>query len=544
MRAHAAAFASELLRRHRWGFLAVGLYLVALAVLQFIAPGVGARIAGRWGPGFALAVVVPGSLAFYWMLVVFTFGSAGNFAGRESIFPARHFTLPLTNTALAAWPMLCGATAVVLLWIGVRVAAPWPANLPISVAYLWPGLFAVVLLAWTQALTWRSYPLPGLRVAATVLALTAVQVASVLAIEFRVGETVMVALLAPQLPLAYLVARRAVARARRGDVADWSGTFERLSRRPGRVVSRRRPFASAAAAQHWLEWKRYGRSLPALLAFVLPVELLLLWASRDSPALVFTILVIVVLTPPFLASFTAVAVRKSGEGDDYGVGPFAATRPLSSAALVGARLRMAVWSTAAAWMLVIPAAAAALVLSDTWTIVAEHARSFAAVVGTPRAIGFGLLVLATLVLTTWRQMVQSLYLGLTGRAGLIRGSAFAMLCLIIVIGPLLDWAWDSGARAWFWVVLYWTLGLIVAARMILASWIAMRLRRDGLLADRSLLTGAVLWLSAVAAVYGVMLWMAWTPLVPRFLLLMIATITVPLVRLAAAPLALAWNRHR
>jgi hypothetical protein len=402
----------------------------------------------------------------------------------------------------------------------------------------------VVLLAWAQALMWTAYPLPGLRVAAAVLWLAAVELVSVFAIENGASETFMIAMLAPQLPLAFLAARHAVARARRGDVPDWSGRFGRIAGALARRRLARGPFASAAVAQVWLEWNRYGRSLPTLVAILLPVELLLLWASRDAPALIFTVLVVVALTPPFMASFTAVAVRKSGERDDYGVSPFTATRPLSSAALVGARLRMAAWSTAAAWVLVIAAAPAALVLSDTWGIVADRAQRFAGAVGTPRAIVFGALVLGTLVLTTWRQMVQSLYIGLTGRPGLIKGSALAMLCLVVVVGPLLDWAWESGARAWFWVVLYWTLGVIVAARMVLGCWIATRLHQGRLLADRSLLVGAALWLAAVAAVYGVLLWLFSTPYVPRFLLLLLATVTVPLVRLSAAPLALAWNRHR
>jgi hypothetical protein len=353
----------------------------------------------------------------------------------------------------------------------------------------------------------------------------------------------MMAILVPHLPIAYLVAQRAVARARRGDVGgrsqpEWIGGAWARPRRPPA------PFASAGAAQRWLEWNRYGRSLPTLVAMVLPVELLLLWASRGAPALIFTILVVVALTPPFLASFTAVAVRKSGVGDDYGVSPLTATRPLSSAALVGARLAMAAGSVAVAWVLVIAAAPAALLWSDTWGIVADRAGRLAGVVGTPRAIAWAGLILATLILTTWRQMVQSLYLGLTGRAGLIRGTAFATLCLVVVIGPVLEWAWSSGARAWFWVALYWTLGAIVAARTALACWIAIRLHRGRLLGDRSLVVGAALWLAAVAAVYGVLLWLFATPYMPRFLLLMVATIAVPLVRVSVAPLALAWNRHR
>jgi len=538
------AIAGEFGRRHRWGFLALGSYFVVLALIRLVEFATGGRLLTDWGLAFAFVIVVPASVALYWFIAAFTYGYAGDLVGRPSIFPPRLFTLPLTNTALATWPMLCGTACVAILWLATRVLAPWPADLPLTIPYLWPGLLATVLLAWAQALMWTAYPLPGVRVAAAVLWLSAVEVLSVFALEYRASETFMIAMLAPQLPLAYLVARRAVARARRGDVPDWSGRFGRIADALARRRQARGPFASAAAAQVWLEWNRYGRSLPTLVAILLPVELLLLWASRDAPALIFKVLVVVALTPPFMASFTAVAVRKSGEGDDYGVRPFTATRPLSSAALVWARLRMAVWSTAAAWVLVIAAVPAALVLSDTWGIVADRAQRFAGAVGALRAIVFGALVLGMLVLTTWRQMVQSLYLGLTGRPGLIRGSALAMLCLVVVIGPLLDWAWESGARAWFWVVLYWTLGVIVAARMVLGCWIATRLHQGRLLADRSLLVGAALWLAAVAAVYGALLWLFSTPYMPRFLLLLLATVTVPLVRLSAAPLALAWNRHR
>jgi hypothetical protein len=543
MRSHAAAFAWAFGWRHRFGFIALGAYLVALAAVRLVALATGMRLPTEWDVGFAFLVVVPGTVAFYWLIIAFTYGSEGNLAGRESIYPSRLFTLPVTNTTLTAWPMLYGAVSVALLWTAMRIVAPWPVSLPMTVPLLWPGLFGLVLMAWIQAITWASYPLPAMRVAATVFGLTAVQVASILAIEFRASETFMVALLAPQIPLAFLVARHAVSRARRGGVTDRSAGFERIGAGLARRGFERRPFAGAGAAQRWLEWKRYGRSLPTFVGILLPVELLLLWAP-DAPSLVFTILVIVALTPPFMASFTAIAVRKSGAGDDYGVSPFTATRPVSSAALVGARLGMAVWSTAAAWILVIATVPVALVLSDTWPIVADRAQGFAGVVGASRAIVFGALVLATLILTTWRQMVQSLYLGLTGRPGLIKASGLAMLCAIVAIGPLLNWAWNSGAHAWLWVVLFWTLGVIVAARMVLACWIAIRLHRDRLLPDRSLVVGAALWLAAVAAVYAVLLWLFATPLVPRFLLLMIATVAVPLVRLSAAPLALAWNRHR
>ena len=84
----------------------------------------------------------------------------------------------------------------------------------------------------------------------------------------------MLAILAPQLPLAYLAARFAVARARRGDVPDWRGMFGSAARTIADVFPRRRdPFRSPARAQTWFEWRQHGRSLPAWVAILLPFEL-------------------------------------------------------------------------------------------------------------------------------------------------------------------------------------------------------------------------------------------------------------------------------
>src|SRR6185295_813399 len=102
----------------------------------------------------------------------------------------------------------------------------------------------------------------------TVLWLVVLDAIVLLAIHFKVSEPLMIAFLAPQLPLAYLTARFAVARARRGDVPDWRG----LPARPAAIADARPPrrdhFPSPARAQLWFEWRRHGRSLPALVALL------------------------------------------------------------------------------------------------------------------------------------------------------------------------------------------------------------------------------------------------------------------------------------
>jgi hypothetical protein len=48
----------------------------------------------------------------------------------------------------------------------------------------------------------------------------------------------------------------------------------------------------------------------------------------------------------------------------------------------------------------------------------------------------------------------------------------------------------------------------------------------------------------VLGLYAVLVWFWSTPHVARYFLLLIAILEIPLARLSAAPLALAWNRHR
>jgi hypothetical protein len=369
---------------------------------------------------------------------------------------------------------------------------------------------------------------------------------AILALQFKAHEPLMLGIVAPQIPLAYLVARFAVARARRGDVPDWRGAFAWLTENV-RIRSRRgEPFRSAASAQAWFEWHRYGRSLPAWIAILLPFELVLLWAAADNAALVFTILLGVLLTPPVMASFVAVAVSKSrpNASDSYGVTPFIATRPLTDAELVAAKLKMAIRSTIFAWLLVFFAMPVALGLSGTSVVVLERWRAFTAVVGTPRGVVVVLLILAGCIASTWKQLVQSLYIGLTGRAALIQGSVLLTLGFFFLFGPFAEWIIDSGRLDELWNALPWIFAILVSFKMIAAVWIVLRLYQTRLLSDRALVTGAGLWCVAVLALYAVLVWCLDTPHIPHYLLMLLAILAIPLARLSAAPLALARNRHR
>src|SRR6266699_1097094 len=204
MRSAAVAIAWEFRQRHRWGLIALAGYLLVLAAIKLRILGSGQPVHVETPERFAVVVMVPLTATFMYFLAVFSFGLAGDLAARQSMYPVRLFALPVTTAALAGWPMLYGTAAIAILWFAARFLAVLPSG--VHVPMIWPALLAASLLAWTQALTWMSYPLRGLRVIITVLWLAAIDAVIMLELNLKASEPVMLALLAPHVPLAYLVA--------------------------------------------------------------------------------------------------------------------------------------------------------------------------------------------------------------------------------------------------------------------------------------------------------------------------------------------------
>ena len=542
------AIGLEFRRRHRWGLVALAGYLFVLWTIKLLILGPGHPIRLDPPNEMAALIILPFTVTFLYFVGVFSFGLTGDLAARQSMYPARMFTLPVTTAALAGWPMLYGTAAVASLWLVAVVLARWPWGIGAPMPVVWPALLAAAFLAWTQALTWMPYGLPGLRVIVAALWLAAVDTIVLLALHYHARDSVMIAILAPQIPLAYLVARFAVARARRGDVPDWRGMSVSVASAVDVGSRRREGVRSPARAQVWFEWRQHGRALPALVGILLPFELTLLFvAGTHRPALVFATLAAVLATPPFIALFAAATMGQGNPHgrDAYGLAPFTATRPLTSAALIAAKITMAIWSTLAAWLLVLTAIPLALIVSGTWPVVLEPAREGINVAGTVRAIAIVLLGFSWLFAATWKHLVQSLYIGLTGREWLIKSSVLGALSSLVVIVPLVDWiVTHRDAQVALFDALPWIPVVLVCVKMLVAAWLVIRLHDRRLLGDRALLAGAAVWLVTVIVLYAVLVWFVSTPLVPRYLLGSIAILEVPLARLAAAPLALSWNRHR
>jgi hypothetical protein len=150
-----------------------------------------------------------------------------------------------------------------------------------------------------------------------------------------------------------------------------------------------------------------------------------------------------------------------------------------------------------------------------------------------------------LLASTWKQLVQSLYIGMSGREWVVKASVFLALSLLAIMLPLGHWAIRNRAvMAALWNALPWIAAVLVCLKLAAAAWIAMRLHDSRLFSGRTLILGAVCWDVVVFALYGLLVWIVPELFIRRYFLALVAVLAVPLVRLSAAPLALAWNRHR
>src|SRR5256886_2164924 len=221
--------------------------------------------------------MTPLTATYFYLLAAFSSGLAGDLGARPSIYPARMFALPVRTAALVGWPMLYGTAAVAILWLVTALSARWPWG--IELPLIWPALLAAVFLAWTQALMWMPYGLPGLRAIVTVPWLATLDAVALLAIHYQVPEPMMVAFLVPQLPLAYVTACSAVGRARRGEVPDWRGVVAPPASK-AQLAPPRDPFSSPALAQAWFQWRRHCPAPPARLGSPLPGRVAVLLVAQ------------------------------------------------------------------------------------------------------------------------------------------------------------------------------------------------------------------------------------------------------------------------
>ena len=545
MRTPAAALAWEFWGRHRWGLAAVGALVAGFATAVAISP---------FKPNMAMAMSVWLAIGLLYAIGVFAYGFEARLEVPDSGFPARLFLLPVRTTMLVGWPMLQGVAVAAGLWLawdhfvlrpsGVETPAWWVAMIAAGVAG-------------GQALLWCPFGLPWLRLAVTCAFLT-----------LLLRTPAMLELLAPSIgevgawatdpanrgaalasiggvvvALAFLFARLGVGRARRGDSPDWLRAWRARERSSG-PVPEGAPFASAMRAQSWYEWKLRGHGY-VVTVFVITLSLagLGLLAHSNQRA---DFAIMFLFVPVLIASLWGSQMGSPGESlRSSALTTFAATRPLSDADLVRAKVRAATRAAATAWVVVLVIGVVWLALHDNgyerMEMLWEGAREK---YGHDGALGRALLWAVALTFATWRGLTVNLWVGLGGRTWMV--PTHTVLITLFGLQWLLQWPMidsDHALRELFWAGLPWVVGLAVVLKFALTGWALQSGVRRRLLEPADALRGVALWTVAAGVLFA---------LLARFgshlgswpALAVAAVLLVPLARPSGAPLALAWNRHR
>lgn len=474
-------------------------------------------------------------------------------------FPNRLFTLPLTSFHLVALPMFLGIAAFEVLGV------VWQSFIFRQDFDPWALLVVAVYIIAHQSILWTMPALGSLRV--LVLGLLGIVFIVVLglptfppeALPWWLRENVLTIWLLAIALSGFVTSWIYVARQRSGGGSGHRWTKPMVDRLSDVLPRRTAPFSSAAAAHFWFEWRRSGFLLPLLVTATLIVAIApLSWLMRDDGGNTIRILLATLAMPLALSLPVGKAISKPDwSSNDMFIPSFIAVRPLTNADFVITKMKVAALSAAISWLLVGAFVLVWFGMWASWDRLNLHRTLLWTFYGRavyPQYV-LAILLMVTGFLLTWRFLVSSLWLGLSGNKKLFSmtalpyGFALVFVLAFAVILPrnedsILNWMFSG-----FGVILP-TLVRIAAIAVVVKLWIAAWSWRD---AHRNHVRRyLVLWLCGTSALiaFGLLLWAGVLQAIPsdshqlRSLVILCALLAIPFARLGLAPGSLARNRHR
>jgi hypothetical protein len=524
MKSLPAAMTWELLARERWGLAAAALVALAFPVMIFTT----LKAQGGVNPED------PSMLTMHFLMVqvnIATFGWGLVVAGLR-ISPL--FPLPLTASTLVTWRLL-----PVMALMAVETIV-WTATLngifELGWTYAGPAFLSAVAMAAVFAALWLTtgsrWSVFGVTVVAVVLGFWFKSRYGAPIGELRhywwsltLAEGLTLAVFAT---VSYALAVVGVKRSRRGErpftlgLIDWLDRVLELKRSPLRAS------ATPAQSQLWYAW-RYGWFMPTTVALgILFGMVIWFFTSRDVRALVSEFPATSFLLAG-IAMLGVLAFGNLGGADSLIMGPFLSTRPIGTADIARVTLRAA--ATSLLWTWVVWLAALALICAAALMngSVASHPWSNSEL---GRTIGFSMLL-------SWLVLGTFLSLALCGRTRfLFRLFSFLSLSYLAVV-LISKYTLPPHAHAQVMLLLV----ILIAVGCILATvWVYAAASRRGLISSATV--WMALAMAAVLAVGEALMFSsvsAWPPVVFAIVAASSAAAVAPL---AAAPLALSYNRVR
>lgn len=527
MRSVPVAVTWEMLTRGRWNLLAFA--LAANAMPAFLLTAM--RSDGTFDSQ------EPSILIMHVVLIqinMFIFGAALFDAAGQ---PSRLYALPITTASLVAWQMLPAMAAMML----ESLASTAVLNAVFDVGWpLWgPALFAAVGVASIQAVLWTTEKSGWI-----VLALAFVGTILGLWFKLRFGPMfsqpthqwvevtpVEVLTLLMFAGLSYYAAVVGVARRRCGEPLPSLGIIAWVERAFDPPPDVGPPFSSPLQAQFWMEWRKKGWAMPAVVLFVMFIGLSI-WVIfiRKLPHL-FEGFVAggAMLT---LMGFLGMFLGNVGSNDTtFEMGHFLATRPLTNTEMARTILKVLARSVLMAWTIwAVPFAVLFAILFWNQAI-PNTSDNF--------LTNWGWRYFPATLLGCWTITTVLASLAMTGRSTLLAQTFFGVVAFLIGEMLFSKFALSADARLSF------DRGVLVAVGVLLGLgtvWLFVAARRREMIGTSAVSIAASVWMVLSALIS--LDWML-HPARPWPLgLLAVSVAALVVAPLAAAPLALAWNRNR
>lgn len=336
--------------------------------------------------------------------------------------------------------------------------------------------------------------------------------------------------------LAFVVAVIGVARNRRGEPLGAQGILTWLEQGFDLRFPAVQAFRSPLAAQAWYEWRQKGWAMPATVVFgmltgvtawaIFSRDLQDLWKGCIGGGVMLSVVGLI----------GGMILGNTGVNDsNLAIGHFLGTRPITTPALARIILKMSAASVLSAWAIW---AASLLGLYFLLCAIPDLPRP-----DLPKDIKWWYFP-ATL-LGSWITAGVGASIVLGGRIRLFIGLIVGAISLLM--GELLFAKLFVQNEAQARLLFFTTIGgisamvILVAALSFAVAW------HRGMISSQTLCLSAASW----AFVCGLLLLTGWIDTHEQTLygtlassLLLIGFLALPLWPLAAAPLALAWNRHR
>jgi len=457
--------------------------------------------------------------------------------------PSRLSAFPAPSWVVVAWQLLPAMVAIALecllttVVFNVLFKVNWP---------LWgPALFIAVALAACVAMFWLTDKSPWYFFVLGIPVLTGGgiwfhsrygmifqnEAAAHMWREVTAGDALTMLAMAG---ISYYVAVLGAARSRCGEFLGTPEFFRWLGRLLDPAPAVGLPFRTSAAAQFWFEWQQKGWALPIIVIFALPFGFVMWGLFNRNPQTLFELATAAGALLPLGGVIVGLIFGNCGSSNEkIEMGHFMAARPMTSPELSRTMLKTAGISVLFAWIVW---AAAFLVVYATLLLASVEPRP-----QLPRELGWWFIPLT--LLGTWLGLTFMAVLGQTGRPTLIGILFCGLPALGIGLTAFSHYVLTPDARIQF------VDGLIVlmgALYLVGTVWAFTAARR------RSIIGTSTVWAATGAwSVLCLLLVLYWSQhryeqsmsSVP-FLVHVVGLLALVVFPIAAAPLALAWNRNR